>query len=118
MRKKIDLEGLMAEGHCSPEIAKRLAKVGVAATWTNLTYDKDGILSPGGWIKKIQGERSEFFPAVNLYEAYMMLGEVAEGHPECFYDGAQYILQIAGHRATGKSKVDALCNMYLKYKET
>ncbi|MCB0374787.1 MAG: hypothetical protein KDD04_02600 [Sinomicrobium sp.] len=117
MRKKIDLDKLMAEGHCSMEIAKRLAKAGVAATWPNLTYNKEGRLSDGGWVKKIQGERSEFFPAVNLYEAYMLVGEVADAAPEFFYDGQQYVLQIGKRQTTGASKVDALCNMYLEYKE-
>ena len=117
MRKKIDLDKLMAEGHCNLEIAKRLAKVGIEATWPNLTYNKEGRLSDGGWVKKIQGNSAEFYPAVNLYEAYMLLGEVADGQPDFFYDGHQYALNIGDSRATGTSKVDALCNMYLEYKE-
>ena len=114
---QIDLNQLMAEGHCSPEIAQRLAKVGVEATWSKLTYDTHGSLGNGGWVKEIQGAGAEFYPAVNLYEAYMLLEEVADAEPAFFYDGEKYILRIGKREAIGMSRVDTLCNMYLKYKE-
>ena len=117
MRKKIDLDKLMARGHCSMEIAKRLAKAGLKATWPKLTYNKTGSLGDGGWVKKIQGERGEFYPAVNLYEAILLLEEVADTAPEFFHDGEKYVLKIGQREATGASKADALCNMYLQYKE-
>lgn len=107
----IDLNRLMAEGHCSVEIAKRLVKVGIEATWPNLTYNKQGNLSDGGWVKKIQGEKAEFYPAVNTYEAYMLLEEVADEAPEFSYDGEKYVLRIGNRKTTGISQVDALCNM-------
>lgn len=115
--QQIDLNQLMAEGHCSPGIAKRLAHVGVEATWPKLTYDGFGSLGNGGWVKEIQGEHAEFYPAVNFYEAYMLLEEVADAEPEFAYDGEKYVLRMGNREAVGATPVDALCSMYLKYKE-
>lgn len=115
--QQINLNQLITEGHCSPEIAQRLAKVGVEATWPKLTYDGKGSLGNGGWVKEIQGDSAEFYPAVNLYEAYLLLEEVADAEPAFFYDGEKYILRMGKREAIGMSRVDALCNMYLKYKE-
>lgn len=111
--KTIDLNILMAEGHCTPEIARKLAGAGVKATWPKLTYDQYGSLGNGGWVKSIQGEGAEFYPAVNLYEAYLLLEEVADSEPELRYDGECYHLNMGQHQVSGTSPVNALCEMYL-----
>lgn len=115
--QKIDLKQLFNEGHCSFDISQRMAKVGIEPNHTALSYDKSGSLGNGGWVAEIWEEKDAFFPAVNLYEAVVLLESVADAEPEFGYDGEKYIVRMGNKETVGLTRVDALCNMYLKYKE-
>ncbi len=115
--KKEDLKQLLQEGHCSPGIAARMAKAGIKPQSTGLTYDKEGKLGNGGWIAEIWEAENDFFPAVNLFEAILLLETVCTQIPELYFDGENYQARTGGTEVSAASRVDALCLLYLQHKE-
>jgi len=113
MPNKETLKQILSDGHCTFETSKLLARAGVKAQATTLTFDSNGRLGNAGWIAEIWEDAETFFPAVNLYEAILLFGHLDE-IPDLQAEGEQFRASLPGLQATAATRVEALCLLYLK----
>lgn len=112
---QFDLKELFKDGYCNFEIAKRLAKTGIKPDKFDLSYNTEGSLGDGGWTAEITGHT--FYPAVDFYQAIMLLEEVVDAEPIMSTDGEQFYITVGEKKTAAQNRTDAICLMFLKYAE-
>lgn len=108
---EFNLKEAFKNGYCNFQIAKRLAKVGVKADRFDLSYSSMGHLGKGQWTEKIT--QQPFYPAIDFYQAILLLEEIVEDPIHMSTDGKQFFLKVGHQQTISKNRTDVICLMYL-----
>lgn len=107
----IEPELLIKQGYCSFDVAKQLLESGIDPHCWELSYDDNGELGDGGWLFGITD--TKFYPAPDLFQALLLLGEGIDIEPDIQFHNNQFRVILEDQDITAPKLVDALCLMYL-----